>query len=86
MELTKREKQLASRCVSWSNSFLIKKVAPLSLVGAVLFGLDVLPIFPLPEWLKTTFFTLGLVMILNGVFSDFVKIIAKLYVDSKEAK
>ncbi len=85
MELTKREQQLAKRCVSWSKSFLIKYATVISFFGVILFGLDIFPV-PLPEWLRTICFTLGVLMILDGIFSDFIRIIAKLYQNHKESE
>jgi hypothetical protein len=79
MELTIKEEKIAKRCAAKYNSFIFRKGKMIGWTGVVLFGLGILPLIPLPEWLKTLFFSIGGLMIIHGVLSDFIIVIGKLY-------
>jgi hypothetical protein len=84
MELTSREEKIAKRCAAKYNSFIFRNGKIIGWIGVVLFGLGILPLIPLPEWLKILFFSMGILMIIHGVFSDFITVIGKLYELNKE--
>jgi len=84
MELTSREEKIAKRCAAKQDSFIIRNGKIIVWVGVVLFTLGILPLIPLPQWIKTLFLDIGMFMIIYGIFSDFIIIIGKLYNRSKE--
>jgi len=86
MGLTTREEKIARRCAAKYNSFLIRKGKVLCWIGVVLFGLGILPFVTLPEWLKTVFSTIGALMIIYSILSDFIIVIGKLYEQRKESE
>ncbi len=84
MELTSREEKIAKRCAAKHNKFIFRSGKIICWTGVVLFGLGILPFIPLPEWLKTLSFSVGFLMIICGILSDFITIIGKLYNRNRE--
>ena len=84
MELTTREEKIAKRCAAKYNVFIIRNGKIIGWVGVVLFGLGILHLIPFSEWLNIFSFSIGTLMIIYGVFSDFIIVIGKLYNRNKE--
>jgi uncharacterized membrane protein YesL len=78
MELTKQELKLAVFAATQYRNFFWRNNQLFGYIGLVPFFLG-FEVFPLPEWLRNVFMTVGFIMVISSAFGFFVSTTGKLY-------